>query len=159
MKRSMRPPGNRSIEYLSIGCGIRTPVLANRSPLGLKSYQAAKPPESARALHAPPTCLLQIKVRAMPGVPHQIGTLVRNLQFAPRSSLRCNKCSRLCGCIFLRFVEMSRRIAMIPTRAAIISEIGTENHHNSRTVSNNRPRLRASNDEEQTKSICLTQHS
>jgi hypothetical protein len=33
-------------------------------------------------------------------------------------------------------------------------KIGTKNHHYSRTVSKNRPRLRASNDEEQTKSIC-----
>jgi hypothetical protein len=49
---------------------------------------------------------------------------------------------------------MSRHIAMIPTRAAIINEIGTENHHYSRTVSKNRPRRRAASDEEQTKSIC-----
>src|SRR5262249_35360630 len=77
-------------------------------------------------------------LRQMDPAPHQIGMLVRNFQFASRSSLRCNKCSRFCDCIFLRFDEMSPRIAMIPTRAAISMKIGTENHHYSRTVSNNR---------------------
>jgi hypothetical protein len=54
---------------------------------------------------------------------------------------------------FLRFVEMSPRIAMIPTRAAISMKIGPENHHYSRTVPKNRQRQRASNDQEQTNNV------
>jgi hypothetical protein len=76
---------------------LRDPYSGIGEPLphGLKSYQAAKPPESARALHAPPHLFASNKARAMRGVLHQIGTLVRNLQFARRSSLRCNKYSGL----------------------------------------------------------------
>jgi hypothetical protein len=38
-------------------------------PRGLKSYQAANPPESALAVHAPAHLFASNKVQAMPGVP------------------------------------------------------------------------------------------